>query len=244
MNPMKKTAWVFAITLAASASAAVADGMPKAGATAAPCCAEPAWRGFYIGAGVGAGAVVHDVGISAGGIGSANFDGIGGEGVLGTVIVGYDFMVARNVVGGIFADFDFSGLSTDLNAAGLLNASIDHQHSWSIGGRLGVLTTPTTLWYATGGYTRASFDLSGSIGGTPFSVDLPDFNGFFIGGGVESQLRGNWSLRAEYRFTQFDSETVFSGGGINVDAEPSMHTARLALTYKFPRPEGHAEPLK
>ena len=58
----------------------------------------------------------------------------------------------------------------------------------------------------------------------------------FVGAGVESRLAGGWSLRGEYRFSQFDSETVASIPGLlNVDFEPSMHTARLALTYKFGR---------
>jgi 4-amino-4-deoxy-L-arabinose transferase-like glycosyltransferase len=91
---------------------------------------------------------------------------------------------------------------------------------------------PYTLWYGTAGYTQARFDLDSTIG----SLDLDDFSGYFLGLGVESQLGAGWALRAEYRFTQFSSETVFSAPGlVNVDLEPTMHTARVALTYKFGR---------
>ncbi len=69
---------------------------------------------------------------------------------------------------------------------------------------------------------------------TEGASSLPDFKGYFVGAGVESQLVGGWNLRAEYRFSQFDSETVLFDG---LNVEPSSHTARLALTYKWGREE-------
>ena len=83
---------------------------------------------------------------------------------------------------------------------------------------MGYLANPTTLWYVLGGYYRASFDFD-FIGRT-------DFGGYFVGGGVETQLAGGWSVRGEYRFTQFDTETLDVGCGMqreargrNVDAQ-------------------------
>jgi outer membrane immunogenic protein len=193
--------------------AAVADGM--ASRKAAACCdAARPWTGFYIGIGAGAGAVVTELSD-----GFDSFNGIGSEGVFGTVVVGYDRQLTSRIVGGIFADYDFaSNASTDFDGI-----SIDQKNTFSIGARLGVLTSPTTLWYGTAGYTQTEFDLRG----------LPDFKGYFVGGGVESQLVGGWNLRAEYRFSQFDSERIFE----ELSAEPSSHTARVALTYKWGREE-------
>jgi outer membrane immunogenic protein len=239
---MKKLLWSLAAALSLVASGAAADGMLQPATHSGACCEPaPSWTGFYLGAGIGAGAVVHDLSVDVAGTNLVNFDGIGGEGIFGTVVVGYDRQIAPRLVAGVFFDYDFSNISTDLNvAAGLLSGSLEHQHSWSVGGRLGYLTSPATMWYGTAGYTNATFDLSSNIG----SLDLPDFSGFFVGGGVESVLRDGWSLRAEYRFTQFDSESAFSLPGVfNVDIEPSMHTARLALTYRFNRREEYA-PLK
>ena len=98
-----------------------------------------------------------------------------------------------------------------------------------------MLSSPTTLWYGTAGYTQTEFDLKAQLG-------LPDFKGYFVGGGVESQLVGGWNLRAEYRFSQFDSETIFE----ELNAEPSSHSARVTLTYKWGREEpAHAHaPMK
>jgi outer membrane immunogenic protein len=202
--------------------AAVADGM--ASRKAAACCdAARPWTGFYVGVGAGVGSVVHDVSID----GFASFDGVGAEGVFGTVVVGYDRQLTSRIVAGIFADYDFaSNVSTDATFRSF-STSIEQKNTFSIGARLGVLTSPTTLWYGTAGYTQTEFDLKG------INFSLPDFKGYFVGAGVESQLVGGWNLRAEYRFSQFDSETIFE----ELSAEPSSHSARVALTYKWGREE-------
>jgi outer membrane immunogenic protein len=207
----------FALALGLSAGTAVADGMDRKGGAA--CCAAN-WTGLYIGAGVGAGAVVHALDFGGG-----TFDGVGGEGIFGTVIVGYDRQVDSRFVLGIFADYDFSAITTDL-----VFVDANHLHSWAVGARAGFLTSPTTLWYGTAGYTEAKFELDG--------IGSQDFRGYFVGAGVESQLGSGWSLRGEYRFTQFDSEDI------GIDVEPSMHTARLSLTYKFGSRGDVHRPLK
>jgi outer membrane immunogenic protein len=237
---MKKPLLALAAALClVSASEAVADGYARKAAVAA---APPSWTGFYVGVGGGAGAVVHDLSVDVPGGNVLSFDGIGGEGIFGTVVVGLDYQIHPMVVIGVFADYDFSGISSDLSVVGgLFTASLDHNHSWSIGGRLGLLSSPTTLWYGTLGYTQAEFELSSTAG----SLSLPDFSGYFIGAGVESQLGGGFSLRAEYRYTQFDSESVFSiPGVVDISLEPSMHTARVALSYKFGRRGEAPMPLK
>ena len=213
---MKRLIAGFAMALALSASAAVADGMDRRAVAAAPT-----WTGFYIGAGAGGGAIVYDVG--------AGLGDFGGEGFFGTVTVGYDHQINSRWVAGLFADYDFSNITTN----SLFGVSGELKHTWSVGGRLGMLTSPTTLWYGTAGYTQIKVDLD-------IPINVPTFSGYFLGGGVESQLGGGWSLRGEYRFSQFDSEDV---GG--VDVEPSMHTVRAVLSYKFgDRREEVRAPLK
>lgn len=224
---MKRMIAGFAMALALSAGAAFADGMVKKGGGASY---TSKWTGLYVGAGVGAGAVVHDLSL-----GGFNFDGVGGEGIFGTVTVGYDVQINSRLVAGLFADYDFSGISTELSGGGF-SASADHKYSWAIGGRLGFLTNPGTLWYGTVGYTQAEFEIDSTGGGIP----VPTFQGYFVGAGVESQLGGGWALRGEYRFSQYESENI---AGF-VDVEPSMHTVRVSLTYKFGRRDEVHGPLK
>lgn len=78
----------------------------------------------------------------------------------------------------------------------------------------------------TGGYTQAEFD---------FEALSPTFDGYFVGAGVETFLRRNWTLKLEYRFSQFNSENLSDDCPWLVDLEPSMHSARLVLSYKFGR---------
>ena len=227
---MYKTMLALVGGLSLLSGAALADGMGSKG-KAACCDAARPWTGFYIGIGGGAASVVTE--LSAGPL---SFDGFGSEGVFGTVVVGYDRMLTSRIVGGIFADYDFaSNVSTDISIFDS-SVSFDQKNTFAIGARLGLLTSPTTLWYGTAGYTQTEFDLK-SIG-----LGTPDFRGFFVGGGVESQLHGGWNLRAEYRFSQFDSES-FEYDSFSL--EPSSHSARLALTYKWGREEpAHHAPMK
>ena len=77
--------------------------------------------------------------------------------MFGTIVVGYDRMLTSRIVGGVFADYDFvSNVSTD--AFGSFGVSVEQKNTLSVGARLGVLSSPTTLWYGTAGYTQTEFD--------------------------------------------------------------------------------------
>jgi outer membrane immunogenic protein len=239
---MKKLIVGVAAALSLIPGNALADGTYRRPppTIAAPVPEPPpllSWTGLYIGAGIGAGALVNDITVDDDVFGRIlNTDGVGAHGVLGTVIVGWDWQISPKTVLGVFADFDWSNISNDHSIFDdFFRHSIDHNGTWAIGARLGWLSSPSVLWYLNGGYTQADFDVSSQFAGlAPFSGDQT-LNGWFVGGGVDTRLAAtNWFLRLEYRFSQFDSETVFSPDGLtSVDFEPSMHTARLTLTYKF-----------
>jgi outer membrane immunogenic protein len=229
-----------AVALALVTSQAAADGIDRRPlpsiAAPQPYVAPLSWTGFYIGAGIGGGAVVHDLSIRGVDFDFGNnFFDTGGDGVFGTAIVGWDWQAGTNAVIGVFVDYDFSDISSNHSLLdGLVSVGIDHNHSWSVGARLGLLSSPSTLWYATAGYTEAEFErFIGFEDLGSFSRDRT-FQGFFVGGGVDTRLAAsNWFLRLEYRFSDFDSEQLFQDDFPRVDIEPTIHTARLTLTYKF-----------
>jgi outer membrane immunogenic protein len=201
-------------------------------AAAAERPAAFSWTGLYVGAGIGGGAALHEPTLNVAGT-SMSFDSIAGQGFLATAIAGYDYRLSRNVVAGVFFDFDVSSISADADIP-LLFSSGDHRHSWSIGGRAGYLINPATLIYVSAGYSRASFDF-GTLGGFD-PIGNVGLHGYFVGFGLETQLAGNWALRGEYRFTQFDPKTVFDdpcGCLGNLDIETSMHTGRALVVYRF-----------
>ena len=75
----------------------------------------------------------------------------------------------------------------------------------SVIGRAGVLATPTTFVYGLGGWSYGHFQVSELIFG---GNKIREFNsdGPTVGGGIERKLSPKWSLRAEYRYTDFGSE--------------------------------------
>jgi outer membrane immunogenic protein len=181
------------------------------------------WTGFYIGLGGGGGAVNHDIKVNVGSVQVAELNGIGGEGGLGTVEVGYDRQFGR-LVAGVFFNYDFTTISSSISAGGVqINADLDNL--WTVGGRVGYLVNPGALAYVLAGYTQANFSLPSFIHG-----DNP--SGFTIGGGLETKLDSHWYLKAEYRFTSFDTETLARFYPVSITSDTDVHTGRVVLSYK------------
>jgi opacity protein-like surface antigen len=226
------------LTLALTSGAALADGMPSLKDTVvAP--EVPTWSGAYFGGSVGYGwnDSKNRYRDSDGDVFVSKEDADGG---LVSLIWGYDCQWDRIVVGA-FVDFDWSDISRGSVGDGL---TIDR--SFAIGGRIGALITPNTLAFVTAGYTRAHFDNDGW-----WTIPNPDgvgdpipgrsgayFNGYFIGGGLETRLSGNFFLRGEVRYADYGDEISNSGttaGGITyVDKEEAeIVTTRVGLIYKL-----------
>jgi len=261
---------------------AVADGMPRRAPAANVCCV-PNWTGFYIGVGVGGAFTQHD--ISARAIeerkdyyGNTTVDVFrlwdlenGRSHAFGTVTAGYDHLFAGHWVAGLFADYDFGNGKNDSRINNLwlgdlhdFHQSNENRHAWSIGGRLGFLSSPSTLLFLSTGYTQVSVDrdISFWYGDT---LHRHSFNnerdGWFVGAGIETQLawlHPGLSLRGEYRFTRLDDDhnKVMVGSGyecsyscvvsqrLEFDHDVDVHSVRVVLAYKFGRRETIAAPLK
>lgn len=154
---------------------------------------------------------------------------------LATVGVGADIEVMRLFVLGAFADIDWSDAEVDLeldasskfkkskflSSATSVDANLEFDYSWTVGGRAGILSiNRQALFYVLGGYTEmhangsASITDAASLFGHPligqsFTVGLPDrFSGYTVGVGAEVKLSSAWSLKLEGRFTDLDSESV------------------------------------
>jgi outer membrane immunogenic protein len=214
-----------------------ADMYAGGGMKDAPIYAPPStWTGIHVGLGVGGEAVDHR--LSSGG---TSFDGIASTGVIGTVEVGYDRQMG-SFVAGVYFNYDFgdnvsTNLKTSLGAG--IDAAIAQTDSWSAGGRLGYLVNPSTLAYALGGYTQSRFELQG-VSALSWGRDL---DGWTVGGGLETKLAPNWTLKGEYRYTEFESVKPFKNlSAVHLDS--SVQSARLVLSYKFDLFGGDYMPLK
>lgn len=223
-----------------------------------PCAATAnEWSGVYIGGGIGADAATTDIGISDAESGDAfALDGLGGGDFGATLKAGADWQIANWLVIGAFVDYDWSTIKTTAHFEagdefGIQTGDVkllDLQHSWAIGGRIGVIVSPHTLAYGLLGYTRAKlsdpsltqtteisdpFDEEVTVTTGRSEIALPTFDGIVFGGGFEHRLNNNISLWAEYRQSQFGTERLIAVEGSALTFDPTIHTGRVGVSYRF-----------
>lgn len=209
-----------AAALAFAATAASAEGLLDRGSVKDAPYAAPAHirSGLSVGAGVGYG-----VGTSTLTNGT-EADDASLRGAQGVVAVGYDWQVGPKLVLGILADYAFGQLD------GTLAADLTIEKQWAIGGRLGVLATPSTLLYASAGYTRADFEVISDLPGLLLADRTLD--GIFLGLGVEQALTRNIALKLDYRFSNYQ-DFKDATSGLRFDNE--VHSVRLGVNWRFGR---------
>ena len=210
-----------AISTVAKAADAIVEEVPVAGYN---------WSGFYIGVGVGAGANVAELG--------GALDGIGGEGVFGELTIGYDYMISPRGLFGMLADVHYSNVETSIGES----ASASDTYGFDLGLRAGYLLAPSTLGYLVGGYAWQKGEIESPDG------DLDsDRDGYFVGVGLETAVAGNWTLKTEYRFTQFGDDNAFEDASIPdgvIDTKVSSHTFRVGANYRFGMLNGGGAPFE
>jgi outer membrane immunogenic protein len=230
-----KTLAAGTLALAAIAGSAHAQsiGLP-------PYSSGPTWTGFYVGGSFGAGAELRRSTANPPGGLSTNIDGQAGGGILASVHGGFDYQVMPQAVVGLLAEGTWSNMSGTMSVSVPgANATINSRADLGLAllARAGVLVTPSSLVYLTGGYAGQNFRTTGSAAAGSALANFTNdeyFNGWTVGGGLEKLLRGGWSAKLEYRYSQFESKYVPAG---NVTIQPFIHTARIGLSYRFG--EGH-----
>lgn len=234
--------------------------LPSSAALAdASAFGTPLWTGLYIGAGGGLKALNNTVTAvpgdavkdDPGAIGAhVSLDGLGGDGAFFSLGIGGDYQFHDRFLVGAFFDYDFDTLATnvDVSIPGIplqAHGKVEIDDSWSVGGRLGFLPSPSALLFLSAGYTRlGSTDISANISG-PAEISarasVSSIAGIFYGGGFETLLTDHISLKGEYRYTDFGSgditlptvEGIDLNGFVSPSIEPTLHVGRLSLGYRF-----------
>jgi outer membrane immunogenic protein len=224
------------------------------------------WTGFYLGGQVGyawgtqrANVLAPDLIGGGGGIvapGSQVFNSYSAEGVIGGGHIGYNYQVNQWVLG-IQGNIDASSISktfipgTDFypgvfgNPFGLTyTTSVPIQGS--ILGKIGV-AWDRVLLYATGGVAIAG--VNGSINSPFASVSASSTRvGWTVGGGLEYAVSNNWSVYAEYRYSDFGSYSNTLGAGFDiapfgltaaspiVDRHFTQNQVQVGFSYHFSPP--------
>jgi outer membrane immunogenic protein len=142
------------------------------------------------------------------------------DGFIGGVYAGYNYQMSNNVVIGaevdaVYADVDdFQELSQDLN--------------WSAAARLRLgYAVDRFLPYVAGGVAFGDVESSNDS-----DINLDEtYVGWTIGGGFDYAFTDNLLFRAEYRFTDFGSESCVDAGGLEMDLQ--TNEVRFGIAYKF-----------
>ncbi len=206
---MKRVA--LGLLLASIAGTAYAADLPAPGApyTKAPAVVSPAtnWSGFYVGA--------------MGGYASeSTSDSLGIKGGFGGGTVGYNWQSGMFVAGieadGAWADVKASAFALGVTATAKLDTLA------TVRGRVGAAFDQVLL-YGTGGLAIADTKVSATALGLTFN-DSKTQTGWTVGAGVEWMFMPRWSLKAEYLYRRFDSQTFFVA-----QFPPGIPTGTLAI---------------
>ena len=227
------------------------------GACPVGCDGATNWSGLWLGAGIGMNAdmIGHNYknfSAQTGGTmtGYGDDNSRGADGFFGSVGVGYDWHVRDRWVLGAFTDLDFGNSThteTDYSGTGgPYGWNIERNMTWTVGARIGLLTSNTSMVYGLVGYSRTDMDIDvfeNDGAGNSFRVSRNvDFGGLVVGAGLEQDLGNGFFLKGEYRYTMFGDESYgarimnLAGNSFEQDAfELDSHSFRLGLSYKFTR---------
>jgi len=223
------------------------------------------WTGYYVGGNVGyswgtaktnySSPAFGGFGLPASFPGSAKLDG-----AVGGFQMGYNWQANDTWVYGLETDIQGSGErgSSNLFAnyffdfpAGFsaFSGTVTSKILWfgTVRARTGVLITPTTLLYATGGLAYGEIKTSGIVSDTHMPATWA-FNGssvnagWTVGGGIEGVVpnAAAWTWKVEYLYIDFGS---ISGSGVSSDpisptynwsARVTDNIVRVGLNYKWP----------
>ncbi len=215
------------------------------------------WTGIYIGGQVG-----YDWGTAH------YFDetfavpltGLSQSGVIGGGHIGADYELGSlgNFLPGLGGFLPGSGggivigIEGDVNGASTRDSTFDpvsgsfyslrENEDFSIRGRLGI-AFDRVLIYGTGGGAYGNFHTSYN--------DTDFFNtghfGWTAGGGIEYAIDDNWSVRAEYRYTDYghftDSTVTSIGIGDTISHHIRDNRVQAGFSYKFGEPPPPAPPV-
>ena len=243
--------FIGATLLVAASSTAFAADLPSR--RAPPVYIPPApppvfsWSGVYVGGQVGynfgndrslAFATGTPVGLAS--------NAVSQNGVIGGAHVGYNYATrgmpffgnssAVSAVFGLEGDVDGTSAKSNYGLGGIAVSSSPNVQG-SVRGRVG-LAYDRVLFYATGGAAFGGFqnNYTNTLNGLTDSFSHTRV-GYTVGGGIEYAFTNNWSVRAEYRYTDFghtfDTLSNSTGGGVTVRQREAENRVQLGVSYKF-----------
>jgi outer membrane immunogenic protein len=221
------------VGVVALAGAAAAADLPSRAPP--PVYVPPApifsWTGIYIGGQVGYAFGTLNTSVTAFPLPTVA-NSFTANGVIGGAHVGYNAQINQWVVG-VEGSVDGTSIDSTVQVGGLPFTG-KLLVEGSIRGRLGV-AWDRLLLYATGGVAFGGFESIYPPVLPPSTTVSVTRTGWTAGGGVEYALNNNWSLRAEYRYTDFGSYTDFPASFLDIPVRRHFthHVVQGGFSYKF-----------
>ncbi|MGX7925267.1 outer membrane protein [Tsuneonella sp. HG094] len=161
------------------------------------------------------------------------------DGVTYGGVVGYDIAAGDTLRIGAEASYAGSTAGRDFNndnptVFNLGNVKADRDIY--VGGRVGVVTSPSTMIYAKGGYTNQRYSVVGTDGTTTLDGKL-DTDGWRAGAGAEFAVGRNAYIGAEYRYSNYsEGEVDFEGttpdtSRFNLDSDRHQVVATAGVRF-------------
>ena len=196
------------------------------------------WTGLYLGGQVGyawGSDPIHEV---DSGFGDNAFFNDKPQGVIGGAHVGYNLQYAQWVVG-LEGTVDGTSLHGTRTSATGVTMSTRPDVQGSIRGRLGI-AFDRVLIYGTGGAAFSGITNDYSLG-FPFFLQetiTKTRTGWTVGGGLEYAITNNWSIRAEYRYSDFGRSPDFpfssiTFGNVSFTHHLTENQVQAGFSYKF-----------
>ena len=186
------------------------------------------------------------------------------DGVIGGGQIGYN-MQSNSWLFGLEADIQGSSERASAYRSGTVTTGIigalvttstgvlndQEKLPWfgTVRGRVGLLASPTWLFYVTGGLAYGEIKSTESLtvttatpGGTATAALSSGSNttraGWTIGGGVEGVISGNWTAKIEYLYMDFGTFNSASTGlgifaPVNLSSHVTDNVVRVGLNYHF-----------
>lgn len=198
------------------------------------------WTGVYIGGDVGY-AFANDtytldpIFFPALPVNSSNL--FASRGISGGALVGANLVVIPRWLVGIEADWSWQHIVTQLSSPNFFGVVMTAKQPWSesVRGRIGFLTTPSSLVYITAGWAKSKVELSTDVVFGPLTLTSSGtIHGWQVGGGIETAITDDWHARLEYL------QTFYSSAGVDqpllpliAEIKPTVGLARAALIYQL-----------
>lgn len=188
------------------------------------------WTGGYVGGQVGYGFGSADYAYDDSDYNYSNNP----DGFIGGIYTGYNHQLSNGFVLGAEADIVWSNLKDSDQAPGDPNFSATTKIDWTGSARLRFgYALDRFMPYVTGGVAFGSFSFNEYDEGVLYGSASERLTGWTVGAGAEYALTDSWTMRGEYRYSDFGTKDFTTNADENYLGDIKIHDFRLGVAYKF-----------